>query len=94
MLVNETKVHGYHCNLDECASFAREYDSWLPAHYRDLEAEVPVVLAKTEPSADLKEAITAACAAEAFSLAGPPPIGRCYLSVGEVPRSHSGKPSP
>ena len=58
-LVEEVKALGYPCNRNESEHFKWDYGSWVPAHYLDPEAAVPVVLLGTVVSADLAEAMAA-----------------------------------
>lgn len=56
-LVEEVRALGYPCHKNESEHFKWDYGSWVPAHYLDPKAEVPVVLIGTVVSADLKEAM-------------------------------------
>ncbi|HLI13421.1 MAG TPA: extradiol ring-cleavage dioxygenase [Alphaproteobacteria bacterium] len=56
-LVDEIRALGYPCNRNECEHFSWDYGSWVPAHYLDPRAEIPIVLVGTVVSADLKEAM-------------------------------------
>jgi 3,4-dihydroxyphenylacetate 2,3-dioxygenase len=56
-LVEEVRALGYPCNKNECEHFKWDYGSWVPTHYLDPKAEIPVVLIGTVVSADLKESM-------------------------------------
>ena len=56
-LVEEINALGYPCRPNESEHFKWDYGSWVPAHYLDPEAGVPVVLVGTVVSADLDESM-------------------------------------